>query len=229
MNEKAFVKQLEGVFKTEGFFSRKEVGVGYGVADLVLIRKEKVDRKRCQKRLDYRQLTPLMKDGYFKVLKHIPDCEGGNSPISIEKLIERTHFSKAFLKYEILKSLEKRNYIKQEGENFYFKINGWLPITNEIIAIEAKMKDWKRGFTQANRYKLFADRVYLAVPKEIAHLVDRDLLRHHEVGLISFDAATNKKKMLIPSKKKAPGNEFKRSQVFEFFWGREILKDLSLV
>lgn len=229
MTEKTFVKQLEKIFEQEGFFTKREVGVGYGVADLVVIKKDKLNQRRCAIRRDYGQFSKLLREDYFKILEQVPDQDAGCKPIALEDLIERTHLSKSFLKYTILRTLEEKKYIKREGKNFYFKINGWMPIADEVIAIEAKMRDWKRGFIQANRYKSFADKVYLAVPVETAHLVDKKLLKKHHVGLIVFDAQANEKKTALPVKRHEPLNDYKRNLAIEFFWGRRTLRELALI
>ena len=229
MTEKAFVKQLENVFVSEGFITKRELGVGYGVADLVLIRKDKFNKGNCKLRKDYGQITKLLRENYFKVFKHLPEENSRHNPIDLDYLIEKTHLSRSFLKYNILRTLEKGGYIKKEDNDFYFKINGWMPIAKEVIAIEAKMRDWKRGLIQANRYKVFADRVYLAVPAEIVHLVDRKLLKRHGIGLIVFDTQANKKKTALLSERAEALNDRKRNLAIEFFWGRRTLRELSLL
>lgn len=229
MNEKTFVKKLRNSFANEGFLTRKEVGVGYGVADLVIIRKDKFNIRQCKTRLKLKQFSKLLREEYFKILSNLPEINSGHNYATIDYLIRNTQLSKSFLKYNILRTLERRGYIKKENNFFYFKINGWMPLAKEIIAIEAKMKDWRRGFIQANRYRVFADRVYLAVPNESAHLVDRKLLMKHHVGLIILDTKTNTNKISIPSKKAAPFNNKRRNLAMEFFWGRQLLKELTLI
>lgn len=229
MTEKAFVKKIEGLYQKEGFLTKREVGVGYGVADLVLIRKDKLDARRCAIRRNYGQFGRLLREEYFKILNYLPEKDGGQDPVSSDYLVEKTHLSKSFLKYNILRTLERGRYIKKENRNFYFKVNGWMPIAKEVIAIEAKMRDWKRGFIQANRYKSFADKVYLAVPAETAHLVDKKLLKKHQVGLIVFDVQANDKKTALQTKGHKPLNDYKRNLAAEFFWGRRTLRELALI
>ena len=227
MTEYTFVQHLAKLLKEEGFLVKKEIGVGYGIADLVIIKKSKFDLKRCTLRSNYKQFSPLLKTNYFKLLKHIPDLDSGDEPIDIDLLVEKTHISRSLLKYDLLKSLEEKKYIKKEGGKYYFKVNGWAPLAKEIIAIEAKLKDWKRGFIQANRYRTFADKVYLALPEENIRLVDKELLKKHHVGLISFNVKTAQKRVIIKSSKEEPLNEFKRNFASEYFWNRNILKELA--
>jgi len=223
MTEKSFVDQLEKIFANEGFLTKKELGVGYGVADLVLL---KIDPKKTALRYENKQFKPLLNESYFKVFQYLPDIKEKKEPISINKLIRKTELSDSFLKYKILKKLKKDKYIIEKGNNLYYKVNGWVPLAKEIIAIEAKLKDWKRGFYQANRYKAFADKTYLAIPSNISHLVNRDMLRKHNVGLITLDVDANKKRTLIVPKKKNPLNADKRNFAVEFFWTPNLKKKL---
>lgn len=220
MTEETFVKQLEKVFSIEGFLTKREVGVGYGVADLVMIKKEKVNPASCALRKKRGQFGKLLREEYFKVLQFLPDENSGRKPASVDYLIEKTHLSKSFLKYSILRSLEEKKYIKSDGEKFYFKVNGWMPIASEVIAIEAKMRDWQRGLAQVNRYKTFADKVYLAIPDDISNRVDRNLLKKHNIGLIIFDPQSNTKKVSLAPRKTRPMDDFKKNLAIEFFWPR---------
>jgi len=149
--------------------------------------------------------------------------------VDIGFLADKTKISKSLLKYNLLKSLERKKYIKRRGETYYFKVNGWLPLTDEIIAIEAKMKDWRKGFVQAIRYKVFANKVYLAIPAEVEHLVDRKLLKKHKVGLIVLDVKRKEKREVISAANIQPLNVSKNNLAFEFFWKRKNLRDLALV
>lgn len=220
MTEKAFVAKLKKCFIKEGFLTKKEVGVGYGVADLVLINKKKIITKNLLLRNNQSQLFPLLKEEYFKVLNLLTDSP---QKTSLDLLIRKSYLSKPFLKYNILKILENKGYIKSMANNYYFKINGWMPLTNELIAIEAKMNDWKRGLIQANRYKVFANKVYLAVPSTIQHRIDRKVFRRHGVGLISLNVEQNKKTVLVAAPNKKPTNKSKNNLAIEHFWCRNLL------
>lgn len=60
--------------------------------------------------------------------------------------------------------------------------NARLGIT---VAVEAKISDWKNGLVQAQRYLLFSDYSYLALPEKNIKLVDLDLLKAVGIGLLS--------------------------------------------
>src|SRR3989344_6010256 len=226
MTEKTFVKQLEDVYRKKGFLTKQEVGVGYGVADLVLI---KLIPGQCAIRLKNKQLKPLLREDYFKIFRYLPEEESGKNPATLDHLVKRTKLSKSFLKYQILRQLEHDGYIRKVDGDFYFKINGWMPIAKEIVAIEAKLKDWKRGFIQANRYKSFANKAYLALPADRAHLVDEALLRRHNIGLIAFDPRESEIKKTVHPTTAHPRNAFKYDFAAEFFLNRGVLKKFALL
>lgn len=55
-----------------------------------------------------------------------------------------------------------------------------------IAAVEAKLKDWRRALQQAHRDKLFADRVYVALPEKFSNSAISNIaeFRRASVGLI---------------------------------------------
>ncbi len=224
-SESNFVDSLEEYFINKNYLTKREINMGNGVADLVLA---KVNKFNLNKRLGYKQTNPLLKEYYFQTLKHIPDVEYKQKPIDISELENKTCLSKSFLKYTVIKNLENSGYIISVGGQRYLKINGWLPITDEIIAIEAKLKDWKRGFIQANRYQICADKVYLALPKETSHLPNKGLLKKFGVGLISFDINLKTMNVLVkPRKNKISKLNDKRNYVSEFFFNQPKLLFLN--
>ncbi|MGI6595420.1 MAG: hypothetical protein ACOX1Z_01810, partial [Candidatus Ratteibacteria bacterium] len=62
----------------------------------------------------------------------------------------------------------------------------------------------EKGFYQANRYKAFADKTYLVVPPKISDLIEISLFKKHGVGLIIFDADTEKNRLSCKQKVNKP-------------------------
>jgi len=65
LTEKIFVDKLEEKFFSEGFLTTREVDVGYGIADLVLINKKNVYKEKVIKRRKYNKNKKLLKKKYF--------------------------------------------------------------------------------------------------------------------------------------------------------------------
>lgn len=63
-----------------------------------------------------------------------------------------------------------------------------------VTAVEAKLKDWRKGLQQASRYRYFANRALLVLPPDTARIAlgFLETFRSLNVGLWEFDAATGR-------------------------------------
>ncbi len=213
LSEKQFVDRLEQWYVNEGFHTKREIDAGHGIADLVLTQ---LDIKQCELRKNNEQGMPLLKSKYFLTLSFIPDFKENKSPVGIDYLVDKTHISKNYLKYHILKELEEYGYVISVKDKVYLKVNGWIPLAKNVIAIEAKLKDWRSGLLQAIRYFSFADQVYLAIPNTVK--VKKEQFRHFGVGLISFDTEKRQPKIVVKAKKSKSANLVKKNLVLEHIW-----------
>lgn len=211
MTEKKFVSLLEKQFNARGFLTGKEIGVGYGIADLVLF---ELDPKKCLKRKQNKQYKRIKDEKFFKIFDFLPE-DGKNKKIDIDYLSDKLKISKNSLKYKYLKKLKRDGFIKILDNQYYFKVNGWMPIAKGLTAIEAKLNDWHKGFLQANRYKSFANKTFLAMPLSKEQVIDKPLLKKHNVGLILFDPKTKEIKISNPKARK-PLNKYKFNLAAEF-------------
>jgi len=223
MTEKQFVSFLEKKLKENfDFLTKKEVGVGYGIADLVLF---KLNPIKCKIRKNHKQYKKLENERAFKIFEFLPEI-GQRKKADLDYLSRELKISKKILKYKYLKQLLEDKFIKIVDDKYYFKVNGWMPIAKEVIAVEAKLKDWKRGIVQANRYKSFANKTYLAMPAQQEKNIDRELLKKHNIGLMLFDTNTGKLIMKNPRKKKAL-NKYKANLAIETILNYKVLCDFS--
>ncbi len=222
MTEQKFVLLLEKKLKNNDFLTRKEIGVGYGIADLVLF---KLNPLKCKIRKKYKQYKQIENENAFKIFEFLPE-DGQKKKVDIEHLSRGLKISKKSLKYKYLKQLLNDKFIKIIDDRYYFKVNGWIPIAKEIIAVEAKLKDWKRGMIQANRYKSFANKTYLAMPLHQEKNIDKKLLEKHNIGLMLFDASTGELKMKNPKRKKAL-NKYKANLATESIINYKVLCNFS--
>ena len=58
------------------------------------------------------------------------------------------------------------------------------------VAVELKLRRWRRALEQALLYQLCSDYVFIAVPATIVDRIDRRELRRHGVGLLSVSGST---------------------------------------
>ena len=131
--------------------------------------------------------------------------------------IRDTRASKKFNRF--LSDLEELGYIKICG-NYITTIKKVDAVTKNLIAIEAKLSDWKAGLEQALRYKQFANEVYIALSKDYIERVDANCLREHGVGLMSVSEGMLKIP-IRPKKKKVEQLEI------QFYIADRFLKQLK--
>lgn len=97
---------------------------------------------------------------------------------------------------EFLFTIERvKKYVLQlVGMNLVILNNEVVRVANSIrnvrlgitVAVEAKISDWKNGLIQAQRYLLFSDYSYLALPAHNIKLVNLSLLRTTGIGLLAI-------------------------------------------
>ncbi|MGQ0723219.1 MAG: hypothetical protein ACT4PE_16845 [Candidatus Eiseniibacteriota bacterium] len=176
----------------------EELGVGYGVADVVAARPS---RESIRRRRRLSQTASLLRRAEVKVIRSLRDVEAA----SFDELLDRTGISPKRLRYEILRFLLTENYI-DEIEDGTFQLRGeHRPVAREIWAVEAKMKNWFEGLCQARRYQHFAHKVYLAISAPRRDRVRDDVLREHNVGLIAVAHGTAE--ILFQPRRRAPRSE----------------------
>lgn len=101
---------------------------------------------------------------------------------------------------QFLKVLEKQGYIKVIDDKIEVikKIN---LVTKNLVAVEAKLFDWKSGIKQAIRYKEFSNKVYVAIEETQLEKVDRDTFRRENIGLMTV-SKSGVKEIIRPKKEK---------------------------
>jgi hypothetical protein len=100
------------------------------------------------------------------------------------------------IKDKFLFTIERvKKYVFQlAGMNLVALNKEVVRVTNSIrnvrlgvtIAVEAKISDWKNGLIQAQRYLLFSDYSYLALPESNIKLVNLPLLKQTGIGLLAI-------------------------------------------
>ncbi len=103
--------------------------------------------------------------------------------------------------------LIKKNFGKRY--NLYYEIRLYSRIidillldkknSEQIIAMEFKLKDWEKALIQAFTYLLIANYVYIVLYYKYIDSVNKDLLRTNGIGLIS--ASKSGYKIIVKPKK----------------------------
>ncbi|OGI58127.1 hypothetical protein A3C60_01255 [Candidatus Nomurabacteria bacterium RIFCSPHIGHO2_02_FULL_37_45] len=173
---KELSKKLTTLFNTD--IAITEFSAGYGIADLVFA-------KNFFSKDNTMEREPI--DNYLgvKILLSI----SGKSKFTLEDISQITGVSK-ITNINVINYLISKNYIKKISRGVYtktYKLNN--PI-KKIVAVEAKLKDWKQGILQARRYKSFTDECYLAILSRYEKNIDKNYLDKFGIGLILFNPET---------------------------------------
>lgn len=67
----------------------------------------------------------------------------------------------------VLEGLVEADVVARESDRFTLK-PVWRRILPEIVAVEAKVSDWRRAFRQAARNQVFSHRSFVALPERVA-------------------------------------------------------------
>ncbi len=164
-----------------------------GYTDLVCIRwnKEigenwKADRNKLVKN-DIKILHHLYNCRIFKTVEEIVG-DLGFSIQQVNKTLSR--LSKA----EII-TINKLGKVKIKPISEIFFIN-------EIIAVEAKLRDWKRALEQSQNNVLYASKSFSLFPEKT---INKNLIKNYkmtDVGVLSFDSTYHE--LIKPKKNKIP-------------------------
>lgn len=136
-----------------------------------------------------------------------------NKKKNIDELnIKNKDLLKQFKKF--LKKLEKAGYITINN-NKIDVIKRIDIASKNVVAIEAKLSDWKSGLNQALAYKQYSDYVYVAIDELCYKKVDIELFEKNNVGLILVGKG-HIRKVLKPKKEKEFNVDIKYYMVDKF-------------
>lgn len=138
-------------------FAIEEFSAGTGVSDLTIFN---ID-ERLIKEHNRKNIQPITDNDTLKTFL----CISRHTALSFDDISKNmAHISKQSLKRHV-SSLVASNAIVEVSEGVFRATLSHLAATTskEIIAIEAKVSDWRSGLRQAMRYQEYADYSYLAV------------------------------------------------------------------
>lgn len=148
-----------------------ELNLGYGIADVVAVGYEEAfsKRKNCLAYFDISLLSLIEKE----------------DRISLEDIVYITK-SPSNKVSSSLSSLINEDFITFR-KGYYFSHKKYVESLTDSIAIEAKLKDWKRALKQAYRYKWFSNKSFVFLPVENIGAAQANLesFEKYNVGLAS--------------------------------------------
>jgi hypothetical protein len=151
--------------RRSGLIVKTEFVSPWGICDFVGIQ---FNQAHVQHRLSLRQKKSVTSITRAALLLQVPDVEERRS-ISIDRLAKK--FSNAIprecLDRDIAR-LRSDGFLVQTKHGRLQKRNGWMPLQNRIVAIEAKMTRIEEALQQARANLGFAEESYVAFPLQLA-------------------------------------------------------------
>ena len=166
----------------------EEVDIGYGISDIFYynVSKEVVcDRKKISniKIKDRNLIETLIKIGK-------------KERISINQLNKITNHLSPYSQKKVIKNLIDNNFIHENSlkKEIFCVTKKYYPRFDNSIAIEAKLKNWKRALFQAHRYNFVADQSFVVLPEKFMKPAIKNIsyFIHYNVGLIGVTKDTIK-------------------------------------
>lgn len=131
----------------------EEFSAGTGIADIVFCSYD-------PKTVKNRKTRPLTDRRTLEAYLFLLEFSDG---LSAKNIHAQLGYSQKELEERILPALYESGLIDIHDDSYRVKASLETEGLNKVIAVEAKVKDWRSGFRQALRYQEFADESYLAV------------------------------------------------------------------
>lgn len=149
----------------------RELNLGYGIADIVAVTYTKKHRVR-KNSLAYFDIS---------LLSYIEK----NERVTFDDIVFITKSPTAKINHSLASLMDEQFVVYREGH--YVSNKKYMDLLTDSIAIEAKLKDWKRALKQAYRYKWFSNKAYVFLPVENIAVPEKniDMFKKLNVGLAS--------------------------------------------
>ena len=69
----------------------------------------------------------------------------------------------------------------------------------KTVAVELKLTKWQKALQQAALYQLCSDYAYVAMPKKMAHSLERKSFREAGIGILAVDTVSKEVEDVLPA------------------------------
>lgn len=186
-------------FKCEAI--AEELPVNHRIVDIVLAKVSYPEENRLQAyKKSFTKLTmaelDVLADIYIK------------KQVSIHYLIKKLRMDSNSIKGKYLNKFMKNNLISRVSR-YQYKTTGWAEVkVKNMIAIEAKLSDWKTVLTQAIDNFAFADYSYVAIDEAVCSEKIISQFVERNIGVLSVGKGNKVKSIYRPeiNKNTIPGD-----------------------
>jgi hypothetical protein len=173
--------------KANGMTAKSEFVTPWGVCDLVGLR---FNARKVIRRLELRQKRAVSSVTRALLLLKIPDIETRRS-VTLERLVRiyGPSISEEVVRDETSRLVADRFVVRTSRQRLQ-RVNGWIPLQDQIVAVELKLSRVDEVLRQALNNLGFADESYAALPADVARRVKSNPSRWSKafdsgVGLLS--------------------------------------------
>lgn len=151
-------------------FIGNEMSMGHGIADIVVSFHRKISKRS--------QSLTLYDLNILNVVKR-------NNPTTVKEIESATRTSSGKI-ITTIKKLEREKLVIRKNDAV-IPFNDYTNYQTETIAIEVKLKNWKRALEQAYRYRNFAFNSYVFLDQKFVTpaIKNKNLFFQYNIGLAS--------------------------------------------
>ena len=172
--ESGLISSLSSLNSCKHVLTGHEMSLGWGVADLVMSPRDSFTEKK--------PLTSLMEINVLTKLDSV-------RLMNIDELSAITLLDRNILMNNVISQLLDFGYVEEVNSKYRKIYDLEYSKSKNVIAVEAKLRDWRRAYKQALRYRLFADMIFVVLDKSnIKPLINKggiELYEREGIGLAS--------------------------------------------
>lgn len=163
--------------KPNDIYALEEFAVGTGVSDLTIFT---VDKKLIASRKKKR-IAPITSRTNVELLLFLLE----KGPSTVDQIASNAPIGRQTILNSLANMLRAGTVEKTDGL-YMASYDIQSGVSENIVAIEAKVRNWKSGLRQAMRYKEYADYSYLAIYEDniAASLKNIEMFKRTGIGLI---------------------------------------------
>lgn len=162
-----------------------EIDSGFGIADVVFY---SLDKKTVNNRV-HSKFLPI---DSFEIIKILTKLNSLNSHKLNLTYLDQSFSNSKKKKDKIISFLVEKKFLipNPNDSNEFWIANNYKIGLKEVVAVEAKLSNWKRGLYQAYRYKEYANKSYLALHSKYVHRALKNIedFKRFNIGLIEVNS-----------------------------------------
>lgn len=187
--------------RARGLLVKSEFVSPWGICDLVGVR---FNREHVAHRLGYEQTKRVGSITRAALLLEVPDVETGKSATLTRIVSDCSPAIPEDVVVREIERLETDGFIRRDPRGRLQKLNGWVPLQEEFVAVELKLSRIEESMQQARMNLGFADHSYVGLPADVARRVASSTTRwakYFDDGIGLLSVGKSRCSVLIPARK----------------------------